>query len=249
MFCEICGVRLKEGAKFCTNCGAPVAQNEAEEHPAPSHAEKQPVPSNPEELSARIQLCPDGKYRWSYEVNLWKNPSILLDLMKVFGIIMAGIWFLSVILVPLFDGHLRWHRVVDASTVYIWVIVAMLALCLVGYVISGIISGGRYAAFFVMDEETVTHQQMGKGVKRTQLIAAINMMMDSDSGAAALLVAAQSPFITPFKKVRKIKALRRRHLIKVDELLTKNRIYVEDPEDYEFVLDYISKRCPKARKR
>ena len=75
------------------------------------------------------------------------------------------------------------------------------------------------------------------------------MMMDADSGAAALLVAAQSPFITPFKKVRKIKALRRRHLIKVDELLTKNRIYVEDPEDYEFVLDYISKRCPKAKKR
>jgi hypothetical protein len=35
----------------------------------------------------------------------------------------------------------------------------------------------------------------------------------------------------------------------VDELLTKNRIYVEDPEDYEFVLRYISERCPKAKKK
>ena len=200
------------------------------------------------EPSARIQRCPDGKYRWSYEVNLWKNPSILLDLTKVFGIILVGIWFLCVILVPLFKGHLRWHRVVDASTGFLWVVLAVAVLCLIGYVVSGIISGGRYAAFFVMDEETVSHQQMKKEVKRSQLIAAINMMMDADSSAPALLAAAQSPFITPFKKVRKIKALRRRHLIKVDELLTKNRIFVENPEDYEFVLRYICERCPQAKK-
>lgn len=200
------------------------------------------------EPSARIQRCPDGKYRWSYEVNLWKNPSILLDLTKVFGIILVGIWFLCVILVPLFKGHLRWHRVVDASTGFLWVVLAVAVLCLIGYVVSGIISGGRYAAFFVMDEETVSHQQMKKEVKRSQLIAAINMMMDADSSAPALLAAAQSPFITPFKKVRKIKALRHRHLIKVDELLTKNRIFVENPEDYEFVLRYICERCPQAKK-
>lgn len=199
------------------------------------------------EPSARIQRCPDGKYRWSYEVNLWKNPSILLDLTKVFGIILVGIWFLCVILVPLFKGHLRWHRVVDASTGFLWVVLAVAVLCLIGYVISGFVSGGRYAAYFVMDEETITHQQMKKEVERAQLIAAINMMADDDMGSAALLAAAQSPFITPFKKVRKIKALRHRHLIKVDELLTKNRIFVENPEDYEFVLRYLYERCPQAK--
>lgn len=200
------------------------------------------------EPSARIQRCPDGKYRWSYEVNLWRNPSIFLDLMKVFGVIMLGMWLLVAIIVPLFDGHLRWHRVVDTSGTFIGVLIAVLVLFLIGYVISGIVSGGRYAAYFVMDEETVTHQQMDKGVKRTQLIAAISMMADDDNGSAALLAAAHSPFITPFKKVRKIKAIRRRHLIKVDELLTKNRIFVENPEDYEFVLRYICERCPQAKK-
>ena len=24
-----------------------------------------------------IQLCPDGKYRWAYELSLYKNPHIL----------------------------------------------------------------------------------------------------------------------------------------------------------------------------
>ena len=57
------------------------------------------------------------------------------------------------------------------------------------------------------------------------------------------------PYISHFKKVRTVKAERKRNLIKVNEALTKNRIYVEDPEDYEFVLRYISERCPKAKKK
>ena len=254
MYCENCGAPIEQGAKFCGSCGKPTATQTTVERPQPQPQSQpqpaaRPAPSNAGEPTARIQLCPDGKYRWSYEVNLWKNPSILLDLAKVFGIILVGIWFLSVILVPLFDGHLRWHRVVDSSTGFLWVVLAVAVLCLIGYVITGIVSGGRYAAYFVMDEESVTHQQMNKEVKRTQVIAAINMMVDDDMGSAAILAAAQSPFITPYRRVRKIKTHRRRHLIKVDELLTKNRIYVEDPEDYEFVLRYITERCPKARKK
>lgn len=51
-----------------------------------------------------------------------------------------------------------------------------------------------------------------------------------------------------FASVRKVKAVPHRDLIKVNELLTKNRIFVDAPEDYEFVLDYIRKRCPRVNK-
>ena len=43
------------------------------------------------------------------------------------------------------------------------------------------------------------------------------------------------------------KAIRRRNLIKVNGILTKNRIFVENSEDYEFVLRYITERCPKLK--
>ena len=38
MFCEHCGSYLEEGAKFCTNCGTPVATLEPEPCPAPEPA-------------------------------------------------------------------------------------------------------------------------------------------------------------------------------------------------------------------
>ena len=34
----------------------------------------------PEQISEKIQLCPDGKYRWIYEYDMLKNPSILLTM-------------------------------------------------------------------------------------------------------------------------------------------------------------------------
>ena len=51
-----------------------------------------------------------------------------------------------------------------------------------------------------------------------------------------------------FASVRKVKAVPHRNLIKVSELLTKNRIFVDNPEDYKFVLDYIRQRCPRVNR-
>ncbi len=36
-----------------------------------------------------VKLCPDGKYRWCYEVNMLKNPMILFTVFKVLAISFA----------------------------------------------------------------------------------------------------------------------------------------------------------------
>lgn len=254
MFCQNCGAPIKDGAKFCTNCGAAIAHHTTAEMRQPQQPQAMsqpqvatPTPSNPGEPSARIQLCPDGKYRWSYEVNLWKNPSILIDLVKVFGIILVGMWLFITVLIPLFGDDFDWDDFWVNSKIFLWIALGMMVLCLLGYLLFAAISGGRYAVYFVMDEDTVVHRQMPKQVKRAQVIAAISFMMDPRNSGPAILAASGMPYISHFKRVRTVKAERKHNLIKVNEVTTKNRIFVEDPEDYEFVLDFISKRCPKAK--
>ena len=40
--------------------------------------------------NSQITLCPDGKYRWAYEFNLYRNPTILFVLFKIFGAIIGA---------------------------------------------------------------------------------------------------------------------------------------------------------------
>lgn len=203
-----------------------------------------------EELTDRVQLCPDGKYRWTYEVNLYKNPSMFYDLMKVVGISL-GFVFAIMIFTLIYDG-IDWDSLMNDLWGFMWVSLGFIVLCLIGYLIWVRLSGGRYAAIFEMDEESVMHMQMPKTVKRGKLIGTIGMMLaaatdDTTLGANSLLAASVNAWKSDFKTVRKVIPKRRRHLIKVNELFTKNRVYVEDKEDYEFVLDFIRQRCPRIQ--
>lgn len=38
------------------------------------------------ELKKSVTLCDDGKYRWIYELSMWKNPTLLILIYKVLGI-------------------------------------------------------------------------------------------------------------------------------------------------------------------
>lgn len=201
------------------------------------------------EIESRVRLCPDGKYRWTYEVNLYKNPSMFYDLMKVMGISL-GFVFAIMIFTLIYDG-IDWDSLMNDLWGFMWVCVGFAVLCLIGYLIWVRISGGRYAAMFEMDEESVMHMQMPKTVKRGEAIGAIGMLIgaaasSSTTTAASLLAASVNAWKSDFKTVRRVIPKRRRHLIKVNELLTKNRIYVENEEDYEFVLDFILERCPRV---
>ena len=50
------------------------------------------------------------------------------------------------------------------------------------------------------------------------------------------------------KNVARLIPCRRMNLIKVNQLLNKNRIYVPD-EDFDFVYDFLCQHCTKAKKQ
>lgn len=199
--------------------------------------------------SENIKFCPDGKYRWVYEFNMYKNPSILFVVLKIFGFLLLIPCFF--IFYPLLKGE-TWEHVYDNSK-YAMLTFGIFFICIfVGYWIYAAMCGGKYVVMFEMDEDGVLHRAMKNNVKKAKAISNLLILAGLLSGnpsrvGAGLITATHTSSYSTFSSVRKVKAFRRRNLIKVNELLYHNQVYVAD-EDFDFVYEYISTRCPKLKR-
>ena len=199
-----------------------------------------------------IQLCPDGKYRWAYELSLYKNPHILFLVWKIFGWILFGIWVFMLIL-QVSDGILSAKEIAIFSLKFLGGIGALVfVLSILGYGLYAFIMGGKYCALFEMDGKGVEHKQMKAQVKKAQLIGVLTALAGLAGGRVGtvgqgMMVAGSSGgMYTAFEHVKSIKADKKRSLIKVNETLFKNQVYA-DGEDFDFALDYIVTHCPQAK--
>ena len=87
----------------------------------------------------RVRLCQDGKYRWTYEFNMLKNPAIILVVYKIFGILLS-IPFLINIISLASHGTLQaeWNdRLWSGSNPKVWLVVMAVfaVLILISYLI------------------------------------------------------------------------------------------------------------------
>ena len=200
------------------------------------------------QTTGRVTLCPDGKYRWAYEVNLFKNASTFYDVVKVIGLTL-GLVYGMMLIMGIFVAD-DWSVVWTMTLAFFCIALGLCLLCLIIYWIWVAANGGRYAALFEMDEHGITHSQMQKHVRQQQIVSSIGVAVGLATGKPgvignSLLAASVNMWKTDFKDVRRVIPKRRRRLIKVNELLTKNRVFVENDEDYKFVLDFIRQRCPR----
>lgn len=205
----------------------------------------------PKDVGERVTLCPDGKYRWIYEMNMLKNPSILFDVWKVFGI-SIGILVAFFALLIACDGDIN-MKVLSGLAETVGLLIAIFAvLSILGYLLFAAISGWKYVVLFIMDEKEVVHQQMPSQVKKGQVIGALTVLV----GLAAkrpgvvgtgLLAQSRTTMTSVLANVARLIPCRRMNLIKVNQLLAKNRVYVPD-EDFDFVYDFLCQHCVKAKK-
>ncbi len=195
-----------------------------------------------------IRLCEDGKYRWVYEMNMFRNPTILFTVAKVLGGVILGLWLLGLILF-LFEGN--WDAMLGMTKVLGIVMAVMGVLTILGYLVVCWMYHGKYIVLFEMDEKGIKHIQLPRQFKRAQAMGLITALVGlaakrPTTAGAGLLAATKQASTSEFQHVKKVKAYPRRHLIKVNETLNKNQVYAE-PEDFDFVLDWIRTRCPKLK--
>ncbi|MBR5068903.1 MAG: hypothetical protein IKX25_05835 [Bacteroidales bacterium] len=197
----------------------------------------------------KIELCADGKYRWAYEYDMLRNPSILFTVLKIFAFLVLGLGLLMLIL-GLYDGNGFLETLVFAGKMVLVIGGIFLFLAIVSYLLLALIFNRKYMVLFEMDENGILHRQMQKQVKKAQVLAFITAMVGlmakrPSTVGAGLLSATKTSSYSTFSSVRSVKAYRRRHLIKVNEPLNYNQIYVD--EDFDFVYNFILSHCPKVK--
>ena len=239
MYCKHCGAPFRADVRFCPNCGA-VAEAAA----------PQPAGQDPR-VTENVYLCPDGKYRWVYEMPILKNPTIFLLVWKIFFFIILGIFVMLSVMDAVEWPNEIGEQLLNNLKFFGYFIAGMTVLVAVSMLIYAAIMGGKYVVLFEMDEHGVNHKQLPKQAKKAQVIGAITALVGLASGnfttaGAGVLSASRTEMYSEFAKVRKVKSCPRRHLIKVNQLLNKNQVYA-DPADFDFVLNYIRARVP-ARK-
>ena len=205
-----------------------------------------PKPGADGEQLKQVKRCTDGKYRWIYELDMLKNPSILFLLFKIFGGIIAGIGgFIA--LLGLFEGE-GLQALLHAVQIIIIMSAIFFFLILVGYLLVAAMYRGKYVVMFEMDHEGILHRQMNQQVKQAKALGWLTALAGAATGSATaagsgILAATKTASYSTCSAVKSVKAYPRRHLIKVNEPFCKNQVYVDD--DFDFVYSFILSHCPK----
>ena len=244
MICPNCRKEIPDGSKFCSFCGAALEKTKAPE----TVQEEQGIKGK--KVTKNIVLCPDGIYRWVYEMPMLKNPTILFTVWKVLGIGFGAV-FLVMILGDLFRGGNVGKSILGDLKILGIMVGIFLVISLIAYWIVSIMYHGRYTVLFEMDDKSVTHNQVTAQHDKAELVGKLTALVGISTGnlAAAglgLNVAYNSSRDSVFTMVKSLKIREKRHVIYVNHTLMKNQVYAED-EDFDFVRRFIEAHCPQAK--
>ncbi len=200
------------------------------------------------EKSPRREILQDkrGKFLWISEVPMGKSFFLLFEVWKVLGISAAVVW-----LIILITGLLSGAGFSSFTTAFAAIGIAfgiIFVLSIPAYWIVTKANNGTYTVLFEMDDSGIDHIQI-----KTEKAKALDLLTvflgsaakNRTTTAAGILSTTGGSLYSRFSKVRKIRAYPKKGLITLSGALFRNQVYV-DEENFEYVYDYIKRRCPDA---
>lgn len=192
----------------------------------------------------------DGVLRWVFEMNMWKNPTLVITIWKVFLLASLAPTVLVLVLgvVEGEDVGAAFMRFLTVGGIAAGVVTGLM---LVAYPLVAWLNGGKYCVIFEMDDRGVRHIQMNRQFDRNRTLAMVTALAgavagDARTAGAGLLAGSRKSLYSDFQKVRRVVVNETRSVIYVNETLTRNQVYAA-PADFAFVRDFILRHAPKAR--
>lgn len=174
----------------------------------------------------------DGKYRWTYEMSVLKNPMIFLIVWKILAVISAGIF--AIIFLADIEHADRILKDLKFCGIFF---AGMTAMVWLGCLVYSLMIGGKYCAEFEMDESGITHRQAEWQAERLKKAMRFSVRYQTMT---------RTEISSDFSKVRRVRAYTKLSTIKLDEPFAHNQIFVSD-EDFEFVRQFIMTHCTNLK--
>lgn len=193
-----------------------------------------------------IFLEEDGTYDWIYCLKMFQNLSMFKFVMKVILIIYA-IMIVSLLVITKGSGDILWLLGILAL-----VFIAVIVIVLFSFWLVDKMYKGRYMLIYEMNNKGVSFSQTSDQAQITRVITSTSAAVSAAGGNIGGVISGTGLAMKPnsyhadFSKVRSVKGKRSDNLIWVNTFLQYLMVYVPD-EAYDFVWNYITQRCVKAR--
>lgn len=187
----------------------------------------------------------NGKYEWTYEMSLFKNPHVFLMVAKVLlGTVLGTtvfIWLITAIADGFSPESLRF-----AGTLLLILLGIFAGLLILGYLLYAAIMGGKYIVDFTMDDRELVHAQQARQAKKAKGIAAATavagLLSRNVTTVGVGVSAARTVSTTEFARVKKVIANRRTGIIRLRGG-GSNEVFA-DGADFDFVAGFIRAHIP-----
>ncbi len=201
-------------------------------------------------VSENVWLCPDGVYRWTYEFDMLRNPTILITVWKVLGIPIVLVMVINLI-VQLTEGIRSLEDLAGMGKLFLILAGIFFVLGILGYIVTAAMYGWKYQVLFEMTEDHVSHIQMPKQFEQAQALGWLTSFAGIKTGNRGLAgqglnIAARNAMTTELENVMTLKLRPRRHTIHVNKRLDRNQVYA-GKGDFDFVAEFLKAHCPKAK--
>ncbi len=190
----------------------------------------------------------NGKYRWTYEMSLFKNPTVFLATAKAI-LIALGITIFIIGLISCISDRFSADSFRFVGQLALIMLGIFAVLLVLGYLLYAAIMGGSVIVHFTMDEKEIVFVQDKKQSKKAETIGTAAMIMGTlahNRGAVSAGYAASSRMSSTVElnRVKSVVVDKNRSVIKIRSF-GWDHVYA-DGDDFDFVVDWIRRHVPEA---